>query len=451
MAERRTNLAHRQQANAWFDALRAHMSASTGQSDILDRLNSWEKIENVLADCPALLPGLLTMAWQLRHTEGFTELFKTVSGQSAESTSDKLQPFGKSFDEILLANLQGAMRVFCQQQESGWLASEKKRKQPPKITTWPLVGGLMLRILKLREEDILRQYPHHGLYPVLKPWLRKREQFALIGDLAALPTGHARILGDAILGLSNGASIRNLAALETRKLKFLVQLARHIATRSLASDDSAHANQSTQAAAKTALPQGSAGEIAGAGLTRLTVDGLHLAKGAIAVREQAMDIIDKLLVPMGYDLWSVFANPEAAANVALCPTSLARAIGAHATQVPRKTAEALRSLPGETTTEMVVSALLAIAGHEVLAAWATSEGCVSAWQRIALEVKQATAKMGENAVTGEMLTRLAQSLAPTFASLSGVAQPAVEDTPVQAPVALSSGGGSPGFVQSHLK
>ena len=100
---------------------------------------------------------------------------------------------------------------------------------------------------------------------------------------------------------------------------------------------------------------------------------------------------------------------------------------------------------------MVVSALLAIAGHEVLAAWATSEGCVSAWQRIALEVKQATAKMGENAVTGEMLTRLAQSLAPTFASLSGVAQPAVEDTPVQAPVALSSGGGSPGFVQSHLK
>ena len=117
----------------------------------------------------------------------------------------------------------------------------------------------------------------------------------------------------------------------------------------------------------------------------------------------------------------------------------------------QKTAEALRSLPGDAATDMVVSALLAIAGHEVLAAWATSEGCVSAWQRIALEVKQATAKMGENAVTREMLTKLAQSLAPTFASLSGVAQPVLDAPAVQVPVALSSGGGSPGYVQSQLK
>lgn len=431
MNERRANQPVRAQAQQWYDALRTHLAGA--QNDLAERLRTWATLDDLLAQYPRLVPPLLMMAWQLRHDPGFAPHFQTASGEVAESPTTPLKPCGKSFDKVVLAHLQGAMRTYCARQEDLWLATEKTRHQPSWVVTAPVIGTFMRRALGQRDEDIVRHYPQHGLYLALKPWLRHPSQFALIEALATLPTAMVAILGDTTAGLSIESSIRNLAALETRKCKFIVGLARLYAETVIAEADAAQAGGATGPGAALA-------EIAGTALSQLTIDGLHLAKGAIAVREIAPDVVVKMTGPMGHGLWRVFASAEAATNIALCPAALARAIGEAATRVNRKTSEALNAIPDKRIIATVVTALSGAAGPDALAAWAASPLCATAWLRIGTEVKKILAQRGHGEEVPSSIAPFCQSLVPTFASLSA--------GPQQAPPALPLAGGPPPTAQT---
>ena len=162
-------------------------------------------------------------------------------------------------------------------------------------------------------------------------------------------------------------------------------------------------------------------------MSHLTVDGLHLAKNAIAAREVAPDVVTKLSGPVGYDLWRVFADKDAPMNIAACPAVLVRVLGVNAAHVHRKTSEALNSLPDKRIIASVVTALHDTAGRDALSAWAASAACATAWARLANEIKQVLAQRGEGAVTPDSVAAFCQSLAPTFAALSaGGQQPVAE-------------------------
>jgi hypothetical protein len=417
MNERRANQPVRTQAQQWFEVLRAHLAAASTNSDITARLQHWETLEDVLGDCPQLLPPLLTMAWQLRHQQDFSALFLTSSGQIAEETGQTLKISGKSFDQVVLGQLHGAMRLYCERQEAVWLAAERVRHTPPRITTWPLVGALALRLLRLRDEDVVRNYPQHGLYPALKPWLRYQTQFALIEALATLPTSTVKILGDAVRGLTVDGSIRNLAAVETRKCKFITGLARVFAD-TVISEAQAARTAGTLAAGEGPMPANMA-EMTGMSLTQLTIDGLHLAKVAVAVKDHARDIVIKMAPSMGYNLWNVFTTTESAMNVALCPAALARAIGGHAIHVHHRTSESLGLISDQRIIEGVVAGLVHAAGVEALARWAANPNCATGWLRIANEIKQNIKQHGESAVTFETAAGFSQTLTASFAALAG--------------------------------
>jgi len=443
MNDRRINEPVRQQAQQWFEALRAHLAAAEAQNDVAERLKTWTTLEDVLADCPRLLPPLLSMAWQLRHLPAFEPLFQTTGGILAEATSDTLKLSGKSFDQVVLAHLQGAMRLFCANQEKAWLAHEKSRDKPNPLTKLPVIGGLVLRILKRRDEDIVRNYPQHDLYPTLKPWLRYPHQFALIEALAALPTGTARILGDATRGLFSDPAIRNIAALESRKCKLVTDLARTFADCILTAAEAARAAGQSFNMQPEPVPSNKA-DIVGVALCHLTQDGLHLSKGAVGVREHARDIVTKMSVAMGYDMWKVFGSQEWALNIAHCPAPLARVLGGNAVNVHRKTSEALGAVSDQRITEAVVFELLNAAGYEALARWAANPACASGWLRIPTEIKQTMEQNGDAAVTPEFVAALAQTLLQSFAALSGegpapVYQPEAATAQVAAaPVASST-------------
>lgn len=432
MNERRANQPIREQAQTWFDALRTHLAAAGTQNDVAERLKAWPTIDHLLADCPRLLPALLTMAWQLRHQPGFAELFQTSAGKIAEDTTTALVPCGKSFDDVVLSQLHGAVRLYCQRQEEAWLAAEKTRYQPGALEKIELIAPLMRRLKGRRDEDVLAHYPQRGLYLALKPYLRRPAQFGLIEALATLPTSTVSILRDFTRGLNIDSSIRNLAALETRKCKFVAELARAFAETQIEGAQ-AGATEASRPPIVPAPTKENLSEIAGTALSHLTRDGLHLAKAAIVVREYARDIVVKMAVPMGYGVWRAMGDREGAMAIALCPAVLARVLGESAARMPRRTSEALKSIPDQGVVDAVISALLKAATREDVVKWATSAVCVTAWERLANDFKQAITQGDSAALSAQAISAACAQLAQKCAALESGAPPAFVEAPDSVP------------------
>lgn len=416
MSERRVNQPVREQAQKWFEALRNHLAAENAQSDVAERLKAWPAIEDLLADCPPLLPPLLTMAWQMRHQTGFAELFQSKAGKVAEETTAPLALCGKSFEDVVLSQLHGAVRLFCQNQEEAWLAAEKARYQPSALEKFKILAPLMRRLKRRRDQDVLAHYPQRGLYLALKPYLRGPSQFGLIEALAILPTSTVAILKDATRGLNRDSSIRNLAALETRKCKFVTELARAFAETVIEAAQSGAADPACPPITPPPVKENLA-EIAGYALAELTRDGLHLSKAAIVVREQARDVVVKMAVPMGYDVWCVFSESEGALNIANCPMPLARALGARAARVPRRTSDALNSIPDQRVIDTVIAAMLNAASREDVINWATNAHCATAWERLANDFRQAIDQRDNAALDPGAISAYCMQLAPRLAAL----------------------------------
>lgn len=425
MNERRTNQPIREQAQKWFEALRTHLAAGDAQTDVVERLKTWPTIEHLLADCPPLLPPLMTMAWQLRHQPAFEALFRTGAGKIADETTVPLVPCGKSFDDVVLSQLHGAVRLYCQRQERSWLAAEKARYRPGALEKIGFLAPLMRRLKRRRDEDVLAHYPQRGLYLALKPQLRRPSQFALIEALATLPTSTVSILRGATLGLNNDASIRNMAALEVRKCKFVTQLADAFAETMIESAQSGGMDVSGPSITPAPVKENRA-EIAGTALSHLTREGLHLVKGTIAVREQARDVIVKMAVPLGYGVWRVFSDADGAMKIALCPAVLARALGESAARVPQRTSEALNTIPDQRIVDAVLAVMLNTAGRENAIKWATNPLCATVWERLATDFKQAVTQRNEAALSTQAISDYCAQLVPRFSALDsgGLSAPA---------------------------
>ncbi len=427
MNDRRSNQAIRDQVQKWFDALRTHLAAENAQSDVIERLQTWATVEDLLTDCPRLLPPLMTMAWKMRHLPAFAEFFQTPSGKVAAETTSPLAPSNKSFEDVVLFHLLGAMRLYCGRLEKAWLDAEKGRYVPGPLEKISWLAPLMRKVKKRKDEDILAHYPQRGLYQALKPHLCLPSQFGLIEALATLPTRTVSILGNTTRGLMRDSSIRNLAALETRKCKFVTELARAFAETVIASAEAGETDES--AAARPPMDpaplRANLPEIAGASLSHLARDGLHLAKAAIVAREHARDVVIKTAVPFGLDLWQVFSDKESVMSIAACPLVLARAIGEGAARVPRRTSQALNAFPQKSNTETVVTALLGAAGREALAKWATSPNCCTVWERLGNDFNQSHEAQDFAALTPESIAAYCVALLPKFAVLSDEGQPAV--------------------------
>lgn len=418
MAERRQNGDVRSHAEQWYEALRTHLGADGARSDITERLKSWATLNDVMATAPRLVPHVLMMAWQLRAQPAMAGLFQTSSGKLADDRGTPLSPGGKSFDDTVLAHLHGALRVYCGLRERQWLAAERERHKPTGLATIKVLKPLMQRIRRERDEDLLERYPHYRLYPALKSFLRHQRQFELIEAFAELPTRMVPLLGNTISGLTRDPSIRSIAALESAKCKLVVELARLFADTVIKHADAARAAGAPPPAIEPPAVRDNLGLIAGTALDHLTVNGLHLAKAIVNVRDIARDVTIKLAAPMGYAFWNVFADPDAALNVGHAPMPLANVLGVDTVRVHRKTSDALKSIKTPRLIEDVIGALVQIGGRESLLTWAASESCAELWGRIQAELNQHIEEGKDGALTPSAILAYCQTLAPTFTALS---------------------------------
>jgi len=418
MAERRANSSVREQAQKWFEALRTHLRDQAAQNDIADKLQRWPRPEDVMRENPRLLPPLLAMVWRLRAEPGLAELFQTSAGTLAQTTAEAIVPSGKTFDEIVLAHLHGAARLYLERQEREWLATERERHKPTGLAASPLmvpVYKLMRQFGWNPDEKLHANYPQRGLYPVLKPFLRHRRQFDLIEAYATLSTRSVNAMGPVVAGLQFDQAIRNLASLETAKCKFVTELARAFA-------EAVINHAARQAADGAPAVENSVSEIAGLALSHLAADGLHLAKGAISVRECARDVVTKMCLPMGYDAWRVFANKAAVQNIAECPPAVAYVLGPDAGLLHKKTSDALAALKDQRAAQVVAVTLRDRPGRDAFVAWAGNPDCAPVWTRLVKELNQQMGGADESVPLGEeqaqYVAGFCESLIPAFAAMA---------------------------------
>lgn len=210
--ERRANPMLRPTVQAAFDRLLAVLQKA-GRADVLKPLDGRERVDDILRECPGEVPTLLELAWQLRETSDFRGFFRRSGGETTvQARNQAIDPCALTYDQIVRAHLYGAARLVFERRERAWAQKraqrEKVRRQRRKEQEQArgnLQSRLMapLKTMLESEQDIdpeqfRSQYPGHGLYLILKPYLQEPWQFRFVETYARLGSAQARALGHLI-------------------------------------------------------------------------------------------------------------------------------------------------------------------------------------------------------------------------------------------------------------
>jgi len=381
-AERRHNHSLRHQAQAWFEALQLQINTIEGAEAIAVLMQGWKKTEDVMRAYPALVPLFLDMAWRSRKNPGFVDLFRTESGEVAETPTEVLALSQKSFDDIVLAHLMGTMRLLCERRQNEWLAVERQRRRGT-LSKLPIVGATLRGIGLLspvKTEVLLADYPQKGLYDALKPVLFHRAQFALVEALAALPTRTVSMFGPIIATLDSPDVIRTLAEFDRGAAKIALEMA----------ETFAEAVASVQTESETAAPVGGPMTPVGLALSGMLRAGAGFVNLAVDNRQLAKDAITKFAPVMKAEVWTIFSDAESLRRIAECPPGVAANLLALTVDVNERVSLALSELPDARIATAAMGALRAATAPETFMSWIRDEAYLSAWKQLVAHLNRDT-------------------------------------------------------------
>ncbi len=376
--DRRHNHSLRHQAQAWFDALRLHITEVEGADAIATLIQGWQKPEDVMQAYPALVPLFLDIAWRARKAPGFIELFRTDAGEVAETPSDVMALSQKSFGDIVIAHLMGTMRLVCERRKNEWLAEEPERRRGT-LSKMPIVGAALrgLGLLSpVKTEVLLADYPQKGLYEALKPFLLRREQFALVEALSALPTRTVSMLGPVIGALHAPAPIRSLADLDRASVKIAIEMAETFVEARGALDAVPKDMPATPAA-----PVGKA-------LAEMLCAGPAFMAVAVSHRDLAKDAITKFAPVMQGNIWTVLKDAESLRRIAECPGAVAAELQALTAEIHERVSIALAEITDARAATFAVSTLRAGVGPETFLCWIRDDAYLSGWKQLVQNINR---------------------------------------------------------------
>lgn len=366
--ERRPNRSLRHQAQAWFDALKLRIAEVEGAEVIAGLMKEWKRPEDVMRDYPALVPLFLDIVWCSRKTPGFADLFRTDSGEVAEAPTAILALCQKTFDDIVISHLMGTVRLHCERRQNDWLAAEriKRRRGLAKL---PLIGAA-LRGLGLisppKNEVLLADYPHKGLYEALKPFLNRRGQFVLVEALATLPTRTIGLLGPVPAMLDSPDVIRTLASLDTGMVKVAIEMAEAFV----------QAEGTGKEPADYAAPRCAA-------LSGLLSTGTRILKLAADNRQIARDAITKLVPAVGAGTWALCQDLESLRRIAECPAGVAAALKELTIEIALPISVALLEIDDARVATLAMNTLRAETDPATFLSWIREEAYLPAWRQLA--------------------------------------------------------------------
>jgi hypothetical protein len=375
-AERRKNRPLRDQAQSWFDAVRADMAGDPANIAIVSGLERWHRLEDVMYECPQLVPLLLNMAWQRREDEKFAALFQTTSGDIAKDKADVLALSHSSFNSILVSSLRGALRIICERNEKTWLKREQD-KHSSWVYQLPFLGQIFQQLGVVRRRDkieLLRGYSRHGLYNAIKPFLIHVSQFQTLEAYSALSTRSAIMLGPRIRSLIDPVIVRTIAGIDQSSLAFAVQIAdMYVSNRGISAGPSDI-------------------EASGRALTNFLSTGAETLKIAMNQQAKSVEAVGKLAPFLGEDTWEVLTDKEKLASALDCPGAFALGLGKLVVFVCREIAREVERISDARVSAAFARGLRELCGDDTLATWLNQSALSGTWKKIVkdlnLEFKQ---------------------------------------------------------------
>lgn len=348
-AERRVSPALRPTVQTMFERLLATLRKA-GRTDLLQAIGGLERVDDVLKTYPAQVPTFLELAWQLRDQPDFISFFRASDGSGPVSDRDTaIGPCDLTFDQIVRAHLYGAARLVFERREREWaerrarkeLSRRQKRREQDARGSLP--SRLMNPLKTMWDSDAevdpaqLRSlYPGHGLYPILKPYLRDPWQFAFIEHYARLSTAHARVLGHLIVHLRSATLLEQVIDLDVEELAVVRAACRAFAE--------AHLNIKLERGARwemsaAAVRERDEAEERISVQESITFDTIlvHHPAALDAIRTLGLSVrpVIRRLTPIyGQDIWDVFDSPVSLENARSVPDHLLSVLGRLSHRVP---------------------------------------------------------------------------------------------------------------------
>lgn len=348
--ERRTCPELRIHAQKGYEVLLALLEKA-GRGDFIDKLGNRRKVDDVLADLPEVVPALLDMGWELRASPQFAPLFQAQDGSGTVSDrGTPIAPCGRSFDEVVRAHLMGATRIYLDRLERAWAEKEAKREaarhaKEEARERKSLSGRLSVATRKLlsgdpvfEARDFRDKYPGHGVYALIKPYLREEWQFTMVRAYGRLRTRQAEALGSLITFFKTPEELEPVLALKSADISVVRGVARAFAEVKLGvRDGKANKSRSKTSAAEQRKLDEMEPQIAG--LESATFESLvtHHSVGLQTILKQgaSVDQLVRRLTPIfGDEVWRLFAEPDRLRNVMNVPEHVAPALGRLSQHVP---------------------------------------------------------------------------------------------------------------------
>lgn len=338
----------RERCQIGYDLLRSLLERA-GQDALVKQLVGLEAVDDILRHRPEVIPTLLEAAWQLRTEKKFQDLFLGLeSGELVENRDQPIAPCGRTFDEVIQAHLYGAARLFFDRLEKDWATAKAreaqaayKRSEAKKRAS--LTGRLLGNLKELTSDppsftadEFRDEYPGHGLYEILKPYLTESWQFALIPLYARLQTRQADALGDLVTFFKTRRDLEVLVRLNAEDISQARGYARVYAeavtgvSRRGRNAGPGRDDDPVEYAAKMDLLAREERRTFDLLLTR-DVESLEALKAAGTGAEAT---VRRLAPVFGDETWGIFRNEKQLQNLVNCPDLLLRVLGRSARVIP---------------------------------------------------------------------------------------------------------------------
>jgi hypothetical protein len=348
-AERRASPTLRPTVQTTFERLRDTLRKA-GRKEVLQAIGDLDRVDDVLRTYPAQVPTFLELAWQLRDQPDFVGFFHASDGSGPVTDRDTpISPCDLTFNQIVRAHLYGAARLVFERREREWAErrarkeASRRQKRRDQDARGSLSSRLMNPLKTMWEADsevdpdqLRSLYPGHGLYAILKPYLRDPWQFAFIEHYARLSTAQARVLGHLIGYLRSLDMMETVVGLDVEELAVVRAACRAFAETHL------HIKQDKgprwEMSAEAAKERDEAEERIRV-QESITFDTILVRHpGALdAIRTLGLDVrpVVRRLTPIyGEDVWSVLDSPVSLENARRVPDHLLGVLGRLSHLVP---------------------------------------------------------------------------------------------------------------------
>ena len=402
--ERRACPELRQQAQKGYEVLLALLEKA-GHSEFIDKLGNRRRVDDVLGELPEVVPSLLDMVWELRDSPQFRPFFQAAGGGGTVSDRETpIAPCGRTFAEVVRAHLMGAARIYMDRLEKAWAVKEAKREAArhakEEARERKSLGGRLSQATRklisgdptFEPADFREKYPGHGVYMLIKPYLREEWQFTMVRAYARLRTRQAEALGSLITFFKTPEELEPVLALKSADISVVRGVARAFAEVrngvGMASATSAkpgpNSRSKISAAEQRRLDEM---EPAIAALESRTFEALvtEHSTGLETILKQgaSVDTLVRRLTPVfGDEVWRLFAEPDRLRNVLNVPEHVAPALGRLSQHVPPAISRMIEQISNrELGRDLMVFAAEEL-GEDTFAAYLNDEERLKIWQAI---------------------------------------------------------------------